>query len=140
MKNSHLQQKQLPIGYYLKLVDSCLTKGIDQIHAKYGLNRIEWQVLNSINEKSEISKSDLFELMKPVTNSQSLEDILIKHRDKNNIMIKGDLISLTNEGRLLYRSCFNIQQEFRKKALNGISDDDYETTISTLQKIIANIS
>jgi hypothetical protein len=42
-----MQQKQLPIGYYLKLVDNCLTKAIDKVQPQFGLNRVELQVLNN---------------------------------------------------------------------------------------------
>ncbi len=135
-----MQQKQLPIGYYLKLADTCLTKGIDEIQSQHGLNRIEWQVLNSIYEKPEILKTEILEIMKPLADNQIVETIITKFIDKRQAEVKNNTLALTTEGKDLHKSCFNTQQKFRKKAVADISEADYQTTISTLQKIIANIS
>lgn len=134
-----MQEKRLPIGYYLKLADNCLTKGIDEIQSQHGLNRIEWQVLNSIYEKPEISKSEILELMKPLANNHLVESIFTKFIDKSQVEIQNNMLTLTTEGKELHKSCFDTQQEFRKKAVTDISEADYQTTISTLQKMIANI-
>jgi DNA-binding MarR family transcriptional regulator len=135
-----MQQKKLPIGYYLKLADNYLTKGIDEIQSEFGLNRIEWQVLNSIFEKPEILKGEILELMKPLADNQSVENIFTKFIDKNQVEMKNNMLTLATEGKDLHKSCFDRQQEFRKKALTDISEADYQITISTLQKLIANIS
>jgi DNA-binding MarR family transcriptional regulator len=135
-----MQQKRLPIGYYLKLADNCLTKGIDEIQSQHGLNRIEWQVINSIYQKQEVLKSEILELMKPLADNQLVESIFKKFIYKNQVEIKNNLVTLTTEGKELHKSCFDTQQEFRKKAVADISETDYQTTISTLQKMIANIS
>ena len=135
-----MQQKKIPIGYYLKLADKCLTKGIDDIQSQHGLNRVEWQVLNSIYEKPEILKSEILALMKPLADNKLVESILTKFVDKSQVEIKNDMLTLTTKGKELHKSCLDTQQEFRKKAVTDISETDYQTTISTLQKMIANIS
>lgn len=135
-----MQQKKLPIGYYLKLADNCLTKGIDEIQSKHGLNRIEWQVLNSIYEKPAILKDEILELLKPAADNELVENIFTKFIDKKQVEIKNNMLTLTADGENLHKSCFEKQQEFRKKALVDISEADYQITISTLQKLIANIS
>lgn len=132
--------KQLPIGYYLKLADNSLTKGIDEIQAQYDLNRVEWQVLNAIYGKSEILKSEIIELMQPMASTPLVETIFSKFADQKLVEFKGSMLTLTAEGRKLHQSCFDTQQAFRKKAMNDISETDYQITIATLQKIIANIS
>jgi DNA-binding MarR family transcriptional regulator len=135
-----MQQKRMPIGYYLKLADNYLTKGIDEIQGQFGLNRIEWQVLNSIYEKQGVLKSDILELMKPLADSCLVEAILTKLIEKNQVESHNDILLLTTAGRQLHNSCLDTQQEFRKKAVTDISEADYQTTISTLQKLIANLS
>jgi DNA-binding MarR family transcriptional regulator len=135
-----MKQKRLPIGYYLKLADNCLTKGIDEIQSQHGLNRIEWQVLNSIYEKPEVLKNEIIDLMKPLADSHLVETIFTKFIDKSQVEVKNNMLTLTTEGKELHKSCFDTQQEFRKKAVTDISEADYQITISTLQKMIANIS
>jgi DNA-binding MarR family transcriptional regulator len=136
-----MKQKQLPIGYYLKLADNCLTTGIDEIQSKHGLNRMEWQVLNAIHEKPEILISEIIELMKPIADDHLIGTIVTKFIVKKQVEVNNsNMLTLTVGGKELYESCFSTQLEFRKKAVTGISDSDYQTTISTLQKMIANIS
>jgi DNA-binding MarR family transcriptional regulator len=134
-----MQQKRLPIGYYLKLADNYLTKGIDEIQSQHSLNRIEWQILNSIYEKPSILKQEIFEIMKPLADSQFVETVLAKFSSKSFIETINDTLTLTTAGQKLHKACFDTQQEFRKKAVIGISEIDYQTTISTLQKMIDNI-
>lgn len=135
-----MQQKILPIGYYLKLADDCLTKGMDEIQSQQGLNRIELQVLNSIYEKPEVLKDEILELMKTLADNQLVENIFTKFIDKNQVEIKNNMLTLTTEGENLHKSCFERQQEFRKKALTDISEVDYQITVLPLEKMIANIS
>lgn len=135
-----MQQKRLPIGYYLKLADNRLTKGIDEIQSQHGLNRIEWQILNSIYEKPSILKQEIIEIMKPLADSQFVETVLSKFNSKNIIETNNDILILTTVGQELHKACFDTQQEFIKKAVMGISETDYQTTISTLQKMIDNIN
>ncbi|MCC7534418.1 MAG: hypothetical protein IT246_10795 [Bacteroidia bacterium] len=139
-KNNTGQQQQLPIGYYLKLADKCLTNGIDEIQFKHGINRIEWQVLNSINERPEVSTNAIFEQMEPIADKPMIESILKKYLDNNQVVINNNILSLTFTGKELHKLCMNAQIEFRKKAMHGISEAEYKTTIATLQKLIANIS
>ncbi|GEM_PF-2764368 len=136
-----MQQKRLPIGYYLKLADNCLTKGIDEIQSQHCLNRIEWQILNSINEKSEILKNEILELMEPLADNQSVETILKKFIDKGQAEIKNNALILTSQGKDLYYSCFDTQQEFRKKSSyryfrNRLSNHNFNTTKNNSQHII----
>lgn len=134
-----MQQKKLPIGYYLKLADNYLTKGIDEIQAQHSLNRIEWQILHSIFEESSMTKQKIFEMMKPHADSQVVEKVLSKFSSKNFIETTNDTFTLTTAGQDMHKACFDTQKKFREKAVSGISEIDYQTTISTLQKIINNI-
>lgn len=135
-----MQQKRLPIGYYIKLADNYLTKGIDEIQSQHGLNRIQWQIINSVFEKPSILKEEVFEIMKPLADIQFVETVLSKFSSKNLIETNNDVLTLTTAGQELHKNCFDTQQEFRKKAVIGISDTDYQTTISTLQRMIDNIN
>ena len=143
-----MQSKRLPIGYYLKLADSVLTKGIDDIQAQHGLDRISWQVLNSIYENSNILEGELLKLMQPFADKHVVESILVKFIDEGKIGLKDNrLVSFVTaeimSKRLQSIGLFEKYQdefEFRSKAMAGIPNEDYQTTISTLEKLIANLS
>lgn len=115
-----MQQKQLPIGYYLKLANNLLTEKIDEIQAQHSLNRVEWQVLNTISEKLEISKNEVLELMKPLGDNQTIKSIFTKFVADGNIEATDNKLTLTTQGKFLHRSCFDTQQKLRKKAVTDI--------------------
>ncbi len=135
-----MQTKQQPIGYYLKQLDNLLTEGINAIQAQHGLSRTEWQTLNAISEEQPAAKEKLIELLNPFADSVALESILSKFVEKLLIEIKENMVILSDEGKQLYSSCLTAQQQFRKKVMSGISETEYQVTISTLQKMIENVS
>ncbi|MDQ0638894.1 hypothetical protein QF042_002459 [Pedobacter sp. W3I1] len=113
-----MNQKQLPIGYYLKLADSCLTKGIDGIQSKHGLNRMEWQVLNSIYEKPEILISEIIELMDPIADDQLVGAILTKFINRKQLEVNNtDMLTLTVDGRNYTNLAFRLNWRLEKKRL-----------------------
>jgi DNA-binding MarR family transcriptional regulator len=135
-----MQSKDPPIGYWLRLVDTLLTKGINETLAEFGLSRTEWQVMHSIAEHHTINFTDLESLSKPFVDTQSLSDILFSL--KRNGLINtdtGSKLSLSEKGTALHQRCLGKQQSFRAKAISGISSADYEQVVSTLQKMADNI-
>ncbi len=112
-----MQQKRLPIGYYLKLADNRLTKGIDEIQSQHGLNRIEWQILNSIYEKPSILKQEIIEIMKPLADSQFVETVLSKFNSKNIIETNNNILILTTVGQELHKLVSTHNKNLEKKQL-----------------------
>jgi len=131
--------KKMPIGYYLKKADNLLTENINRIHSAFGITRIHWQILHSIYNVSEIEKHTLFQTLKPFADTHSLEKSIaaLKERD----LISGsDQFSLTESGVNLYNECLQKQIAFRNQTVAGITEQEYFQVISTLEKLIENIS
>lgn len=136
-----MQTKNPPIGFWIKQADELLTKGINEIQASLKMTRTEWQILNSIHEKILIAKSELTNLMKPFADNNMIEDTLSRFHTESIIKNQNDnVLILTEKGEELHKFCFGQQQLFREKAMTGISQQDYLTTVSTLQKMVENIS
>lgn len=136
-----MKNKNSPIGYWIKQADELLTKGINEIQASLELTRTEWQVLNSIHENILLSKTDLTNVMKPFADDNMIESILARFHTDDIIKTQhGKVFTLTENGQKLHKLCFEQQQLFRQKAMIGISQQDYQTTVSTLQKMAENIN
>ena len=129
-----------PIGYWIKQADELLTKRINEIHFSAGLTRTDWQVLNSINGIGQITRNKLLTDIKPFADENSLNTIIAKLKDEGLLVEVTEEFTLTAKGIELHRSCLEKQNTFRQKAMIGISEQQYEETVSTLQKIVANIS
>lgn len=134
-----MQTKNLPIGYWIKEADNLLTAGIDAIHSKAGITRTGWQVLHSIHENGSLHKAALFSLLSPFANQESLKQVLLKLADDNFIEVTDDILFLTPGGKQLHQQCFEQQKAFRQKISTGINEQDYQTTVLTLQRMVENL-
>src|SRR5262245_60425913 len=70
------ERPQMPIGYWLKLVDKLLTEQIDKAQAAHGMSRTEWQVFNVIAERGAARKEGLHTSLAPFADPQRLDEIL----------------------------------------------------------------
>lgn len=135
-----MQTQKLPIGYFIKQSDDLLTKGINEIQSESGLTRTDWQILNSIAEKELTDKTELTTLMRPFADENSVNVILTKFKTHLLINEKDNKLFLTEKGVELHKTCFEKQKLFRETAMLDITEQQYQQTISTLQKIIENLT
>lgn len=135
-----MMSKKAPIGFYIKQVDQLLTEKINLVQAAFGLTRTSWQILNAIHEQENLEKEALLKLMSQLSDTKTIDDILTKFQTDNIVHVENNsLLSLTRKGKILFEDCFEQQNEFRKKAMQNVTEQDYQTTISTLEQIIRNI-
>lgn len=132
-------RRKLPIGFWIKQVDVLLTQGINEIQAGFGLSRTGWQILNTIAENNDIKKETLMEVMQPFADTDQVQSILNNLITDN--LVQGQAsCTLTSTGNQLHTHCLAKQTEFRKKSMQGISEQYYEITVNTLQQIVTNLT
>jgi len=134
---------QPPIGYWLKHADEVITKHVNQVLQANGFTRFRWQVLNLLYEAGTTRRSNVLEIMKTFIDADQLEEILhgfvqegwlVKHGDGD----ATDLV-LTDAGKTEREVLFKLQSEVRKRAMRGISDQEYTTVIDVLQRMVNNL-
>jgi len=136
---------ELPIGYWLKRADSLLTEQINQLQARHGVSRTDWQTLNLLNESGSSSKERLFESMRTFVDAAGLDEILSRLSQRGWIErgpVSGSGTSefqLTAEGRRQHTVILATQKEAREKAMRGISAEEYATAIKVLKQIVSNL-
>lgn len=135
-----MQNQKLPIGYWIKKADQALNTGIDSVQSSFGINRTGWQILNSLSEKREVNKTELLSLLSPFSSESMTEQILAEFQVRHLINVDQDKIGLTGVGRELHIACAEKQNGFRQLVMQGITEEDYQTTVQTLQKMVENIS
>ncbi|MCU0443769.1 MAG: MarR family winged helix-turn-helix transcriptional regulator [Microscillaceae bacterium] len=133
-----MQNTKVPISYWIKQADNLLTDKINAIQAEFGLNRTAWQILNSIQENENLTKHTLIELMRPFVDADKIKEALSDFISNDLIILTDDVV-LTEKGKELFKQCLEKQKEFRIITMSGISSEDYQTTLQTLQKIVDNI-
>jgi dihydrofolate reductase/DNA-binding MarR family transcriptional regulator len=134
------QRKQLPIGYWLKRADELLTKRIDEAQRINGLTRLAWQVLNIIRQGGTARHGEIIDTLRPFAEASTLDDVLGGLAARG--VVSGSTASgfeLTSAGTELYDSAFLAQRAIRQRAVAGISETEYATTVRVIQQIVANL-
>lgn len=132
----------LPIGYWLKRADEILTLRIDEVQEKNGLVRMEWQVLNILHETSPVTRRHIHEIMRPFADVDAVEAVLGRLAARGLIESTdghAEGLRLTDRGRHAHHVAAQTQQEIRRRAVQGISEVDYATTVRSLQRLVANL-
>jgi DNA-binding MarR family transcriptional regulator len=133
--------RQTPIGLIIKQLDKALTAYTDEALARYGVTRLHWQTLNVIKDADHITFEKLFEIMKVFLEKDQL-DAVVNDLTQRNWVRREDSssFSITNEGKRGFAELAKTQDGVRMVVMKGISQSDYSTVISILQRMIDNLS
>lgn len=137
-------KRELPIGYWLKYTDELLTQQINQIHHAHGISRTDWQVLHMIYQANSVSQTEILETMQRFTDAAGLGKII------NNFMQRGWLnqqmassgdirMQLSDAGLEMHHLLLERQTAVRKRAMQGISQEEYALVIRVLQTMVSNL-
>ena len=135
--------KQQPIGYWLKHADEVITEHVDRVLSDNGFTRFRWQVLNIVYQAGTITRGGLFDTMQTFIDARQLDEIidgfikegwLVKHGE-------GDAaqLTLTDAGKTHRETVFELQSEVRRRAMRGITEQEYATVIDVLQRMVKNL-
>ena len=134
---------QPPIGYWLKHADEVITKHVNQVLQDNGFTRFRWQVLNILYETGTTTRSKVFTTMKTFIDANPLDEILNGFVQEGWLVKRGDgevtELVLTNAGKTEREAIFKLQSEVRRRAMRGISDQEYTTVIDVLQRMVNNL-
>ena len=128
-----------PIGYWLREADRLITERGFAPLAERGLTRTHWQVLNLICDETPTAEA-IAKTMKPFGPVEDMVAIV------NDLCIRGwaerqdDHLTATESGQKERSELGALVNVIRVHTMDGISSDEYQTTIRTLQRIVHNLS
>jgi DNA-binding MarR family transcriptional regulator len=135
--------KQQPIGYWLKHADKVITEHVDRVLSDNGFTRFRWQVINIVYQAGTITMSDLFDTMQTFIDERQLDELidgfvkegwLIRHGEGD-----GAQLAITDAGKDKRETVFELQSEVRRRAMLGITEQEYATVIDVLQRVVKNL-
>ncbi len=128
-----------PIGYWIRSADRCLTKAIEAIQSDLGLERADWQVLNTLAESAAgMPFGRLRETFDSMLEVRDLHMVLISLADRRLVWFEEDFWQLTDKGRDVHRSAMERQTALRRSAMQGISEADYSLVVNVLARLVSN--
>ncbi len=140
-----LDRPRLPIGYWLKRADEAITKHVNDVQTVNGVSRTDWQVLSLLREAGSANEERLLETMRPFVDATGLHEIIARLATRGWILQGSDGpgsaadIRLTDEGQRTHAAILALQNDVRRKAMQGISEEEYTTVINVLQRMVTNL-
>jgi hypothetical protein len=121
-----------PLGWWLRHVHELLESSMARALDTESLTRRHWQVLNTIALGAR-TPEEVGAAMAPFGSTTSQVADL---RDRGWVTETGEL---TAEGREAHARVEARVTAFRSSVTDGVSDEDYRTTIRTLERCAANL-
>ena len=135
--------KQPPLGYWLKHADEVITKHVNHVLSEQGFTRFHWQVLNIIYEAGTIARKDVFNTMQTFIEARQFDDILDGFAKQGWLVERSDddttALMLTDAGKTKRNTIFKMQGEVRRRAMRGITDQEYAIVLDVLQRMVNNL-
>ena len=135
--------KQKPIGYWLRHTDEVITEHVDGVLSDNGFTRSRWQVLNIVYQAGTITMGGVFNTMQTFIDARQLEEIIHRFVEEGWLVKFGEgvasQLTLTDAGKAQRETVFKLQSEVRRRAMQGITEQEYATVIEVLQRIVKNL-
>ncbi len=132
--------KQPPIGYILKALDTALSAYTDDALRPHQLTRLHWQTLNSIQQGSSVSLDHIFEVLGPFADNGRLQTVVGELEGRKWLRLADQAYTLTAAGEEGLRLAAETQATVREQLTRGLTREDYDAVIETLQKMLRNVS
>ena len=125
-----------PLGWWLRHVHELLESSMTQALGAESLSRRHWQVLNTIALGARTPEEVDAALAPFVAADGSMTAKVADLRTRGWVAENGEL---TEAGREAHTRVEERVEAFRTAVIDGVSDDDYRTTIRTLERCAANL-
>jgi DNA-binding MarR family transcriptional regulator len=130
-----MEVRMKPLGYWLKHIDTQLEAKFLQVLSEEGLNRRQWQILNTIASGAR-SIGEIDEAGKPFLTEESFQPVV------DSLAALGWVAGyeLTPAGRTAFDSVSAKVHAFRAKVISGVSEEEYVTLVRLLERVAANVA
>lgn len=131
---------QRPIGYWLRLVDGLLDEQFAQTLDEHGVTRMQWQLLNVL-VRGQASVEMLDAAVAPflVAGAETTIDHLTELIESAWVDATPTGYELTERGRGALDRLTNVVAEQRTTMSAGVSEPDYLTTVTSLERMARNL-
>ena len=130
-----------PIGYWLKELDRLIEATLDRALAGETVTRRDWQVLNAL-QSAPTPRDEIVEELKPFWGVDAVDpDAVLVGLITRGWALRdpSDRYSLTPEGEAARAALLERVNQLRAAIADGVSPEQYNTTIDTLGRMTENL-
>ncbi|MFF2552248.1 MarR family winged helix-turn-helix transcriptional regulator [Nocardia sp. NPDC058058] len=129
-----------PIGYWLNRTDRAITDYMNDTLAEFGLTRLAWQVLNAVRDGKDISDIEVRDVLVANADTADLDSAITLTLTDGWVSRPGpERLALTADGLERLGKVGEHIDTFREISVAGISDDEYRTAVSVLERMTKNL-
>ncbi|MDI6626617.1 MAG: MarR family winged helix-turn-helix transcriptional regulator [Rhodococcus sp. (in: high G+C Gram-positive bacteria)] len=129
-----------PIGFWTVRAGEAIRARIRGALHEIGLTQAEWWLLHQISlHPAGADRAETVEKIGQNDTPEAIVEAIASARDKGWIMESSSRMTFTPEGEEQFRRAADVQQMLQDERMQGISQDDYVTTIRVLQRTIQNV-
>ncbi|SHN44009.1 MarR family winged helix-turn-helix transcriptional regulator [Cryptosporangium aurantiacum] len=129
-----------PIGYWVKSVDRLLEEVFERALTERRIARRHWQTMNVLAAGPR-TVAEIAEQLTPFLGADTISapEVLADLRELGWIAVPDGRYALTEDGQSALESLRAEVLGLRRQATDGVSDEDYRTTVATLRRMSENL-
>jgi hypothetical protein len=129
-----------PLGYWLQHLHNLLEAQFAQVLADLGVNRREWQLVNTLSRGAG-TRDELDQALAPfwAVEESGLRESLAHLTGRGWINESGDAVTLTDDGTAAHVELSRRINETRGVVLQGLSPEQYLETVRILTVMADNV-
>jgi DNA-binding MarR family transcriptional regulator len=130
-----------PIGFWLRLVDRLLEERFAEVLEEHGITRGQWQLLNVVSRGGGATAEAVERAVAPFTSAdgEPVSSQLAELIESGWVGLGGTEYRLTKRGEVAHDRLAEVIGELRAHSTEGISSDDYASTLATLERMARNL-
>ena len=129
---------QRPIGYWLKLVDRLVDERFDGTLDEHGVTRRQWQLLNLLG-RGPATREELQDALAPFGADGSTAGEIDELVESDWIAASPSGFALTPRGDLAFERISEVVAGIRAELADGLSEQDYDATLRSLERMSRNL-
>jgi DNA-binding MarR family transcriptional regulator len=132
---------QRPIGFWLKLLDGLFDEQFAVTLDEHGVTRRQWQLLNVLS-RGDATIEQLNAAVAPFLageDDESASDHLAELVESTWVDVTAGGYQLTERGRGALERLSAVVSDQRTMVAAGLSEDEYLTTVATLERMARNL-
>jgi DNA-binding MarR family transcriptional regulator len=131
---------QRPIGFWLKLVDRLIDEQFAATLEEHGVTRRQWQLLNVLfRAPSTVEELDAAIAPFLESSDESSAEHLSELVESGWVAATPTGYELTERGGLAFGRLADVVQSNREAATAGITQEQYDATLTTLETVARNL-
>jgi DNA-binding MarR family transcriptional regulator len=128
-----------PIGWWLRRADDLISGSMDRTLDGAGITRSHWQLMNAVRADEAATRATVQSELRDFLDEQAVDRVVADLDDRGWIEDLGSTLRLTPEGEEALGDIGREIAGFRERMSNGVSADDYATTMRTLARMVDNL-